>query len=231
MAAPLKIDFVSDISCGWCAVGLQAFEEALRNVGPDITAELHFQPFELNPRMPAGGENLTDHLQHKYGQGAALQYFNGTHAHGAAVGFEFNLNADSRIYNTFDAHRLLHWAGLMGRQTELNHALFEAHFTQNKDPADHAVLVECAETAGLDVVEARKILASTRFADEVRKLESDVQRKGISAVPTIIINDRYVISGSRPVAAFEQFIRSALNPPSATADALATTGVDEEASK
>ncbi|MCS3470110.1 putative DsbA family dithiol-disulfide isomerase [Pseudomonas sp. JUb42] len=212
MAKPLKIDFISDISCGWCAVGLRAVEEAIRNIGSEALAEFHFQPFELNPKMPAGGENLIDHLNHKYGPSAAEQYFSATRANGAAVGFEFNLNEDSRIYNTFDAHRLLHWASLTGNQTELSHAFFEAHFTQNRDPSDHDVLLACVAVAQLDVTEAGRVLASNEFGDEVRELEANVEIMGVHAVPTIVINDQYMISGSRSVAAFEQFLRKALNP-------------------
>jgi predicted DsbA family dithiol-disulfide isomerase len=210
MATPLKIDFVSDISCGWCAVGLHAFEAALSRIGPDIAAEFHFQPFELNPDMPGGGQNLDQHLKYKYGRDAAEHYVKATRESGAAVGFAFNLNQDSRIYRTFDAHRLLHWAGLIGRQAELQHALFEAHFTDNKDPGDHAVLLACAATAQLDVAAAGEILASDTYADKVRELTSDVRDKGIHAVPTIIINDQYVITGSRSAETFEQIIRSAL---------------------
>jgi len=210
MATPLKIDFVSDISCGWCAVGLHAFEAALSNIGADIAAEFHFQPFELNPDMPGGGQNLNDHLVYKYGEDAAAHYVKGTRDAGAAAGFTFNLNQDSRIYRTFDAHRLLHWAGLMGRQPELQHALFQAHFTDNKHPGDHAVLLACAEAARLDVAAAGLILASDAYADEVRALQAEVRDKGIHAVPTIILNDQYVITGSRSAETFEQLIRAAL---------------------
>lgn len=212
MTTPLKIKFISDISCGWCAVGLHAVEEAIRNIGPDVAAEFDFRPFELNPDMPPGGENLTAHLRKKYGLDAAVHYLSATRAQGAAVGFEFNHNKDSRIYNTFNAHRLLLWASVTGHQTELSHALFEAHFTENKDPGSHDVLLACVEAARLDVAEARQVLMSDAFGKEVRELEFDVQRMGIQAVPTMIINDQYVISGSRSVAAFEQFIRTTLNP-------------------
>lgn len=217
MAKPLKIDFISDISCGWCAVGLHAIEEAIRNVAPDIEAEFNFQPFELNPKMPVGGENLTDHLQLKYGKFAAMQYLNATTELGAAVGFEFSFNENSRIYNTFDAHRLLHWAGLKGRQTELSHALFEAHFTRNEDPGSHAVLLGCVEALQMDVSEARNLLESDTFAETVRLFELNSQRMGINAVPTIIINDTHVVSGSRSVELFEQAILAAMDTTSSPA--------------
>lgn len=226
MAMPLKIDFVSDISCGWCAVGLHALEEALNKIGPSVDAKFHFQPFELNPDMSCGGQNLNEHLRHKYGDEAAKNYVTGTRESGAAVGFKFNLGDDSRIYRTFDAHRLLHWASIMGHQVELQHALFEAHFTHNKDPGEHAVLIACAATAHLDTLVADQILKSDAYADIVREHESDMRRKGIHAVPTVIINDQYVITGSRSVESFEQFIRTTLKATSEDDEARAKSLAD-----
>lgn len=208
MKTPIKIDFISDVSCGWCAVGLHALEQALHNVADDTTIELNFQPFELNPTMPAGGQNLEEHLQYKYGNHASDQYINGTHEGGAGVGFEFRLDSSSRIYNTFNAHRLLHWAGLKGKQLELKHALFSAHFTDNQDPGDYDVLLKCAEIAKLDVIEATEVLHSNAYATEVREIEEIWTHKGINAVPTIVINNQYAISGSRSVATFEELIQS-----------------------
>jgi predicted DsbA family dithiol-disulfide isomerase len=211
MNEPIKIDFVSDISCGWCAVGLKALEQALHNIAPDVKIDLNFQPFELNPNMPAGGENLEEHMMHKYGEHAAGQYITGTYEQGAKVGFDFRLDSNSRIYNTFDAHRLLHWAGLKGRQPDLSHALFSAHFTENQDPGNYQILLKCVETVKLDVVEAEHILRSGAYATEVKEKELSWMRKGIHAVPTIIINDRYSITGSRSVSTFEELIRSVLS--------------------
>ncbi len=211
----IKIDFVSDISCGWCAVGLHSIEQALRNIGSDVTAEFHFQPFELNPDMPSGGENLAEHLRHKYGEQAALQYFSATRQQGADAGFEFNLNGDSRIYNTFDAHRLLHWAGLNGRQAELKHALFDAHFTRNGDPGGHDVLLGCAEAAQLSRVDAMQVLSSDAYSREVREMESEWLRKGVQAVPTIVINDQYIVTGSRSVETFERLIMKVIEADAA----------------
>ena len=141
----MKIDFVSDVSCPWCAIGLSALEQALARVGPEIQATLHFQPFELNPQMAAQGQDITEHLAQKYGIDAA-QIAANTEAirqRGAAVGFEFGIGKRSRIYNTFDAHRLLHWAGLQGGgpQRALKHALLKAYFTDGLNPSDAGVLL------------------------------------------------------------------------------------------
>jgi predicted DsbA family dithiol-disulfide isomerase len=217
MAKSLKIEFVSDISCGWCAIGLQAIEQALDRVGPEVVAELHFQPFELNPDMPSGGENLSDYLRRKYGEQEGPLYIPRTRQRGAEVGFEFNLHDDSRIYNTFDSHRILHWAALNGRQAALQHALFGAYFTDNEDPGSREVLLKCVEAVGLDPVEAGRVLTSGRYAAEVRELQAAWRHKGVHAVPTIIIDDKYLIQGTRSVEKFEQFIRSA-------ADAAAEPG-------
>ena len=204
----MKIDFVSDVACPWCAVGLHSLEEALRRVGPQLQAELHFQPFELNPQMPAEGEDTVEHLSRKYGASPAqLAATRETlRQRGAEVGFSFGERP--RVWNTFDAHRLLHWAGLEGRQRELKHALLAAYHTHAQNPASHEVLLRLCEEVGLDVTRARAILAGDEFADEVRERERFYQQQGISAVPSVIINDRHLIQGGQPPEAFERALRT-----------------------
>lgn len=209
MATPLKIDFVSDVSCPWCAIGLNALEQALQRIGGDADVTLHFQPFELNPHMGPEGQDITEHLQQKYGASAEQQ--EQTRAmirqRGQEVGFDFAMGKRSRIYNTFDAHRLLHWAGEQGRQRELKHALFNAYFTQGDDPSAHAVLQAAAVRAGLDGGQAAAMLASDRFAAQVREDEAFYQRQGIQSVPAVIVNDRHLIQGGQPVDVFEGVLR------------------------
>ncbi|WP_310462713.1 DsbA family oxidoreductase [Sphaerotilus sp.] len=207
----MKIDFVSDVSCPWCAIGLNALEQALERVAPQIQATLHFQPFELNTSMPAEGQAIVEHLTEKYGI-SAEQVAANTEAirqRGAGVGFEFGLGKRSRIYNTFDAHRLLHWAGLQSdeAQRRLKHALFKAYFTDGLSPGDHAVLLEAATAAGLDTEAARAVLDSDAHANDVRERELFYQQAGIRSVPAVIINDRHLISGGQPVEVFEQALR------------------------
>jgi predicted DsbA family dithiol-disulfide isomerase len=209
MTQKLRIDFVSDVSCPWCIIGLKALEQALDRVSDSVEAELHFQPFELNPNMVPEGQDINEHLAQKYGatpeQSARTREM--IRERGAELGFNFELGARSRIYNTFDAHRLLHWAGLQGRQLELKHALFTAYFTLGQNPGSHEVLLGAAGEVGLNVGEAQAILENGSYAEEVREHEQFFQSQGINSVPAVIINQRHLISGGQPVEVFENALR------------------------
>lgn len=209
MPKTLKIDFVSDISCPWCAIGLHALEQAAGRLQGEVALDLHFQPFELNPQMGPGGQDIGEHLQEKYG--ATPEQSQRTReaiaARGAELGFTFHMERRGRIYNTFDAHRLLHWAEEQGVQPALKHALFKAYFTDGQDPSSHEVLARVAGEVGLDGDEARALLASDRFAAEVREREQFYLRQGIHSVPAVIVNDRHLIQGGQPVEVFEQALR------------------------
>lgn len=211
MTQTLKIDFVSDVSCPWCAIGLSSLQQALDKLAPGIQAELRFQPFELNPDMPPGGQDTTEHLTQKYGStpGQQAQIRENIRQRGAAVGFTFRKEGRDRIYNTFDAHRLLHWAQLedVGRQQALKKALLKAYFTDGKSPEDKEVLVAAAAEAGLDAARAREILDGDEFTAETRARERFYLGAGINSVPAIIFNDKHLISGGQPVEVFEQAIR------------------------
>ncbi|WP_460844206.1 DsbA family oxidoreductase [Noviherbaspirillum agri] len=208
-ATQLKIDFVSDISCPWCVIGLKALEQALERVRDDIVADIHFQPFELNPQMGPQGQGITEHLIEKYGitPEQVEQNREAIRARGAALGFNFNMDKRSRIYNTFDAHRLLHWAHEEGRQLALKHALFSAYFTDGEDPSSTDVLVRVAGEAGLDPVRAKEILSSGAYTEETRQQQRFYLDQGIHSVPAVIINDRYLVQGGQPVEVFEQALR------------------------
>ncbi|MDP3708577.1 MAG: DsbA family oxidoreductase [Polaromonas sp.] len=216
MTTPLKIDFVSDISCPWCVIGLKALDQALARVAGDIAAELHFQPFELNPQMSAEGQEITEHITQKYGITPEQADANreNIRVRGAQLGFKFSAADEPgggrhRIYNTFDAHRLLHWAEIAGadQQRALKEALFAAYFTDGQSPASHEVLARVAGEVGLDAARAREILASNAYADEVRERAQFYLSQGIHSVPAVIINDRHLISGGQPVEVFEQALR------------------------
>ncbi len=209
---PLKIDFVSDVSCPWCAVGLGALEEALQSLKAEVSAELHFQPFELNPQMGAEGQDVGEHLAEKYGSTPEqqAQIRNTIRARGAEVGFAFNPEGRGRVWNTFDAHRLLHWAdkdGAPGQQTALKKALLAACHTRSEAMGHHDVLLACVREVGLDEARAAAILASDEFAAEVREREAFYQSQGIRSVPAVIINDRHLISGGQPAEVFAQALR------------------------
>ncbi|WP_024812881.1 DsbA family oxidoreductase [Acidovorax sp. JHL-3] len=205
----LKIDFVSDVSCPWCIIGLKALEQAADRLKDEVAVDLHFQPFELNPQMAPEGQDIGEHLHEKYGASPEQSQKNreSIAARGAELGFTFGMDKRSRIYNTFDAHRLLHWAQEHGLQRALKHALFTAYFTDGQDPSSHEVLVRVAGEVGLNPDAARELLASDRYATEVREREQFYQQQGIHSVPAIIINDRHLISGGQPVEVFEQALR------------------------
>lgn len=209
----MKIDFVSDIACPWCAVGLNALETALKNIGDDIPVTIYMQPFELNPDMGTEGVDAGEYLMKKYGMTAEqLQGARDTlRERGAAVGFAFGER--SRIWNTFDAHRLLLWAADQdtttgkAQQRALKHALLRAYHGEGRNPADATVLLELVKEVGLDVALAGKVIASDLYANEVRQAEQFWQENGINAVPSVIINDRHLIQGGQPADAFENAIR------------------------
>ena len=209
MSSPIKIDFVSDVSCPWCAIGLKSLQQALDNIGDAAQIDVHFQPFELNPNMVPEGQAIDEHLTEKYGSSPEQQEQARAmiRSRGAEVGFDFAMDKRSRIYNTFDAHRLLHWAGLEGKQTELKLALLGAYFTDGEDPSSHEVLARVAESVGLDRAGALAVLDSSQYADEVREREQFFQRHGINSVPAVIINEQYLIAGGQPAAVFERALR------------------------
>ena len=219
----MRIDFVSDVACPWCAVGLNALERALEKIGDTIPVEIHFQPFELNPTMAAEGADAGDYLKAKYGMSdAQLAHNRGViRERGAAVGFAFGDRL--WVWNTFDAHRLLHWAGLqdrasadaaglqdrasadaaglqnIGKQRALKHALLTAYHGQGRNPGASDVLVELATAVGLDAAEAAAVLADGRYTDDVRAAEQAWQRAGINSVPAVVIDQKHLISGGQQI--------------------------------
>ncbi len=207
----LRIDFVSDVVCPWCAVGLASLEQAMQRVQGEIAVELHVQPFELDPNTPADGVEVADNLKRKYGMSDAQLAENQERirARGAELGFSFDFNARSRTWNTFDAHRLLHWAAVEApqRQLPLKRALLVANFSEGRNIGDHPVLAAIAADVGLDARRAQAILASGTYAAEVREAEQFFQRNGITGVPAVIIEQQHLISGGQPVEVFERALR------------------------
>lgn len=206
----MKIEFVSDVSCPWCAVGLHSLEAALERLAGEVSVEMRFQPFELNPGMPAEGQDIVEHLGAKYGVTPAQieQSQAVLRERGRAVGFEFGERR--RIWNTFDAHRLLCWAGREAgaeRQRALKHALLKAYLGDGENPSDHEVLLRAARSSGLDVARALQVLESDEYANVVRAKERFYAEQGIHAVPSVIVDDRHLIQGGQPVEVFEQTLR------------------------
>lgn len=206
----MRIDFVSDVACPWCAVGLNALEQALAQIGTDIPVDLHFQPFELNPTMAAEGADAGEYLKAKYGMGDAQLASNraAIRERGAAVGFSFGDRV--RVWNTFDAHRLLHWAGVQGpegSQRALKHALLQAYHGEGRNPGAVDVLLDLAAQVGLDVEAAREVINTGLYAEEVRAAEQAWQQVGIQSVPAVVINQQHLISGGQPPEVFERALR------------------------
>ena len=204
MNTPLNIDIVSDVSCPWCIIGYQSISQALTQLAPDISAKITWKPFELNPNMPAEGQSLEAHLHEKYGSSKAD--LSATKSmiieRGKSLGFKFDFKEDGRIYNTFNAHRLLLWSREFGLQTELKLALFALYFSEGGNPGNTDELIKSVIKVGLPEDEARKILASDRYTKAVREEEAKYQAMGISSVPSFIINDKYKITGGQPVEVF-----------------------------
>jgi len=205
----LTIDFVSDVMCPWCTLGLHALERAIDNLSDEMRVEINFRPFELNPDAPKEGLLVFENQQRKYGltkQQVQANYANIT-ARGKELGFTFNMEKRTYYFNTFDAHRLLHWAAKSGKQLALKHALISAYFTDAKDVSDHEVLSELASGVGLDAGEARAVLGSNRYAAEVRESQAKYRKLGIQSVPSMVINGQYLVTGSQPVSGYEQILR------------------------
>jgi predicted DsbA family dithiol-disulfide isomerase len=207
MSRSIQIDFVSDIACPWCAVGLASLQSALHRLGDSVDATITFHPFELNPDMGAEGERIVDYLGRKYGRTPAQIAESQTmlRERGAREGFVFGER--EFVYNTFDAHRLLHWARLEGKQLPLKQALLRAYHGEGRDVSNHDVLVDVASSVGLDANHAREILSSDTYADDVRHEEREFQQLGIQSVPAIIFDRQYLVSGGQPSEAFEEAIR------------------------
>lgn len=206
----LRIDIVSDVMCPWCVIGYLGLQQALEILQNELNVDVHWQPFELNPHMPVEGQELGEHIKEKYGSTAEQSQSNRDHivALGANLGFEFNFAEGKRIVNTFNAHQLLHWAGeTSDQQTVLKMALLEAYFKQGRDVSNIDVLAAIATEQGLDGLLAKQLLVDQVYAGDVRAIQAKWPSLGISAVPTFIFDDQYMISGGQPVEAFVQGLR------------------------
>jgi predicted DsbA family dithiol-disulfide isomerase len=202
----LKIDIVSDVMCPWCVVGYNNLDSALTDLNDQLSANIEWHAFELNPDMPIEGQNVREHLMEKYGitEQQSDQNRENIIERGRESGFEFKFSEQMMMINSFDCHRLLTWAKTFDKQTDLKLALFKAHFTDNQALNDQAVLLNIVGSVGLDVAIAEQLLASDDLAQDVREEQARMHQMGISSVPTFIINDKYAISGGQPVAAFKQ---------------------------
>lgn len=216
MKPTIKIDFVSDVACPWCAVGLGNLNQAIAQLSDKANFEVHFRPFELNPKMPLGGQDAIEHLTEKYGLTVEQVKANQANIRAKALeaGFEFHLEGRKRVYNTFDAHRLLHWAGQefgVEKQSTLKKELLNTYFCLAVSLDDQENLIAAVTRSGLDKDRAQEVLQNNEFSKEVREEESTYTNAGISSVPSIILNDQYLLQGAQPpesfVNAFKELIQ------------------------
>ena len=216
MKPTIKIDFVSDVACPWCAVGLGNLNQAMAQLSDKVNFEVHFRPFELNPNMPKGGQDAIEHLTEKYGLTVEQVKTNQANIRAKALeaGFAFHPDGRKRVYNTFDCHRLLHWAAKeydLQKQSALKSELLNTYFCLAVNLDDQENLLNAVMRAGLDKDRAQEILRGKEYSDEVREEESTYTGAGISSVPSIILNDQYLLQGAQPpgsfVNAFEQLIQ------------------------
>jgi predicted DsbA family dithiol-disulfide isomerase len=203
----LQIDIVSDVMCPWCVVGYRQLAAALQATG--TPHEIRWHPFELNPNMPAEGQNIREHIAEKYG--STREQSDASRQHltrvGAEVGFEFAFSEDQRMHNTFNLHQLLHWAEQQGRMHDLKQALFAAHFTHRRNLSDDSVLAEVAAEIGLDREEAVQVLLDQRFAADVRQAEQFWINQGVRSVPAVVFDRRHLVSGAHGVATFPRSLK------------------------
>ena len=216
MKPTIKIDYVSDIACPWCAVGLGNLNQAIAQLSGQVNFEVHFHPFELNPNMPLGGQDAIEHLTEKYGLSVEQVKANQANIRTKALeaGFAFHPEGRKRVYNTFDAHRLLYWAGKefgLGKQAALKKELLNTYFCLAVNLDEQKNLLDAVTRSGLDRDRAQEALDHNEFTREVRESEANYTNLGISSVPSIILNDQYLLQGAQPtesfVNAFEQLIQ------------------------
>lgn len=209
--ANIRIDIVSDVVCPWCIIGFKQLERALAQIEDEVKPEIHWHPFELNPQMPPEGQDLREHMAQKYG--TTIEQSRAARGRlkqiAESLGVEFRLREGMRIYNTFKAHQLLHWAGEQGEQTKLELALFDSYFSREEKVDEPEVLVAAAGRAGLDQDEARSVLSDGRYADAVRDQQKFWLSKGIHAVPSIILDQRFLIPGAQDADVFVAALRKA----------------------
>ena len=204
--APLRIDVVSDVMCPWCIIGYRQLASALE--ASDTEYELHWHPFELNPNMPAEGQNLREHLVEKYGVTPEQSEQNRAQMTklGKDLEIDFRFTPDMRMHNTFDAHQLLHWAETQDRKHDLKQALFTAHFTHHRDLSNTAELADIAAEIGLDRGEALAVLSDQRFAEAVREVQNFWRSQGIQGVPAVIFDQKHLVSGAQGIDNFTSIL-------------------------
>ena len=198
MTDPVKLDIMSDPICPWCYIGKAHLDRALTD-HPDHPFVIEWHPFQLNPEMPADGMDRRTYLEAKFGgKEEAVRAYAPVAEHAKAAGLTINFDAMTRTPNTLDAHRLIHWAGIEGRQTAAVSALFHAYFVEGRDIGDRDVLADIADGIELDAAVIARLLASDMDAQEIRDRDAHSRKMGITAVPTFIVGGQHAVPGAQP---------------------------------
>ena len=202
----IRLDIFSDPVCPWCVVGTANLDRAL-GAARDHPFVIQWHPFQLNPDLPPEGVDRRSYLEAKFGGPDRLAAIHERLREVArSAGIALDPEKPQRQPNTLDAHRLIHWAGIEGRQMAVVSALFSAYWTGGRDIGDHKVLADIAEACGMDRAATLRLLASDADADDIRARDADARAKGVNAVPTFLIAQQYVVSGAQPPELWAQVI-------------------------
>lgn len=206
MTQTVKLDILSDPICPWCYIGKTHLDKALANM-PDHPFVIEWHPFQLNPDMPDAGMDRREYLERKFGgKDGALHAYAPVVEHAEKAGLNINFEAMKRTPNTLDAHRLIHWAGIEGKQNEVVDALFDAYFVQGRDIGDHEVLADIADSIGMDAAVVMKLLKSDADREDIRNRDAHSREMGVSSVPTFIVANQHAVPGAQPPEMWEKVI-------------------------
>lgn len=211
MSQTVKLDILSDPICPWCYIGKTHLEKALAAI-PDHPFVIEWHPFQLNPDMPVGGMDRREYLETKFGgKDGAVRAYAPVVEHAQKAGLNINFEAMSRTPNTLDAHRLIHWAGIEGKQTQAVDALFRAYFVDGRDIGNHEVLSDIADSIGMDAAVIQKLLKTDADRDDIAKRDTHSREMGVNSVPTFIVANKHAVPGAQPPELWEQVIREIMS--------------------
>lgn len=202
-----KIDIISDPICPWCYIGKTRLDRALE-LNPTHNFIIEWHPFQLNPTMPKDGMDRREYLEAKFGgQKEAIEVYSNIDKTATETGLSLNFGGIKRTPNTIDAHRLIHWAGIEGRQNSIIDRLFKAYFQEGRDISEHSVLTRIASAAGMDQDVVRSLLKSDADKEDIKARDTDARKRGIQGVPAFVVASEYVIQGAQTIDIWDNIIK------------------------
>jgi len=202
-----KIDIISDPICPWCYIGKTRLDRALE-LNPTHNFIIEWHPFQLNPTMPKDGMDRREYLEAKFGgQKEAIEVYSNIDKTATETGLSLNFGGIKRTPNTIDAHRLIHWAGIEGRQNSIIDRLFKAYFQEGRDISEHSVLTRIASAAGMDQDIVRNLLKSDADKEDIKARDTDARKRGIQGVPAFVVANEYVIQGAQTIDIWDNIIK------------------------